>query len=173
MCDLDWQMCSKLGNTTSLYIFKVLLVYLLTRKTMINHWISGYPIFRPNILAIFGPCLPKHMPFPRRIHLLNPYGSRTLPQPEAPEAEHPKLHPCEEPLGRIRPAQLPATRAEVVPRFRLVRTWDGENHGLPILSYGSYGLSQGKKRKTMENTDFLVDWHCFSKHFFELRQLDF
>lgn len=138
-------MCSKLGNTTSLYIFKVLLVYLLTRKTMINHWISGYPIFRPNILAIFGPCLPKHMPFPRRIHLLNPYGSRTLPQPEAPEAEHPKLHPCEEPLGRIRPAQLPATRAEVVPRFRLVRTWDGENHGLPILSYGSYGLSQGKK----------------------------
>ena len=30
--------------------------------------------------------------------------------------EEPKLHPCEEPLGRIRQAQFPATLAEVLPQ---------------------------------------------------------
>ena len=88
------------------------------------------------------------MPFPRRIHLLNPYGSRTLPRPQ--RLSIPDCTPAKSRLGGS--AQRSSRR--LVRKWCLaakVRTWDGENHGLPILSYG-YGLSQGKNGKTNGKT---------------------
>lgn len=134
---------------------------------MINHWISGYPIFRPNTLAIFGPCLPKHMPFPRRIAqpLRIPnfaggprgWASQTAPLRRAAWADPPSAAPGDS-CGSG--ASVP-TRSDM--------GW-GESWAANSKLWQLWSFS-GEKRENHGKHGFLVDWHSFLNYFFELRQL--